>query len=148
MPKRHFKTYPKRHNIASEDQNDALWWAAAEGQLKLVEGALKKGWSLKRDPFDPEKDDPYAGIEYQRDWSDPNYEHFPQETYGSTALHRAAIFDNGENTEKICKILIDAGWNAAHKDKDNYTPADDAYAVGHVKLALYIRSKQDRESKK
>ena len=30
---------------------------------------------------------------------------------------RAAIFDNGENTEKICKILIDAGWNAAHKDK-------------------------------
>ena len=55
MPKRNFKTYPKRHNVASEDQNDALWWAAAEGQLKLVEGALKKGWSLKRDPFDPEK---------------------------------------------------------------------------------------------
>ena len=105
MPKRNFKTYPKRHNIASEDQNDALWWAAAEGQLKLVEGALKKGWSLKRDPFDPEKDDPYAGIEYQRDWSDPNYEHFPQETYGSTALHRAAIFDNGENTEKILELI-------------------------------------------
>ena len=107
MPKRNFKTYPKRHNIASEDQNDALWWAAAEGQLKLVEGALKKGWSLKRDPFEVEKDDPYAGIEYQRDWSDPNYEHFPQETYGSTALHRAAIFDNGENTEKPAVTFSD-----------------------------------------
>ena len=33
------------------------------------------------------------------------------------------------------------------KIKDNYTPADDAYAVGHVKLALYIRSKLKIESK-
>eukprot|EP00943_MAST-04B_sp_MAST-4B-sp1_P001940 g1940.t1 len=93
------------------------------GQLKLVEGALKRGWSLKRDPFDVEKDDPYADVEYNR---------------------IAALFDNGELTEKICKMLIDAGWDCSQKDKDNYTPADDAYAVGHIKLALYIRSKQER----
>ena len=30
-------------------------------------------------------------------------------------------------------------------DKDGYTPADDAYSVGNVNLALYIRSKQDRK---
>ena len=88
--------------------------AAAEGKLDLVEGALKKGWSLKRDPFDVVKDDPYADIEYDRSWSDPQYELVHDENfenYGSTALHRAAIFDNGECTEKVCKVVIDAGWD-------------------------------------
>ena len=148
MPKRNFKKFPRRGTIASDDQNDALWWAAAEGKLDLVEGALKKGWSLKRDPFDVVKDDPYADIEYDRSWSDPQYELVHDENfenYGSTALHRAAIFDNGENTEKVCKMLIDAGWDCKKIDKDGYTPADDAYAVGNINLALYIRSKQDRD---
>ena len=58
--------------------------AAAEGKLDLVEGALKKGWSLKRDPFDVVKDDPYADIEYDRSWSDPQYELVHDETSKTT----------------------------------------------------------------
>ena len=84
MPKRNFKKFPRRGTIASDDQNDALWWAAAEGKLDLVEGALKKGWSLKRDPFDVVKDDPYAGIEYDRAWSDPQYELVMMKTLKTT----------------------------------------------------------------
>ena len=144
MPtKRDFKTYPIRGNKATDDMNDALWWAACEGKTRLVQGALQKGWELVRDPFDVEKGDPYADIEYQRDWADPKYETLifgPQEIekYMSTALHRAAIF----NHEEIAFHLIEAGWNPSHQDKDGYTAADDAYAVGNCDLALYLRSKQ------
>ena len=148
MPgKRDLKKFPVRGNKATDDMNDALWWAACEGKSNLVQGALTKGWELVRDPFDVEKGDPYADIEYQRDWADPKYETIefgPQdvEKYKSTALHRAAIFDQAE----IAFLLIEAGWNPSHEDKDGCTPVDDAYAVGSCDLALYIKSKEKLNS--
>ena len=40
-------------------------------------------WSLS-DPFDVVKDDPYADIEYDRSWSDPQYELVHDENFETT----------------------------------------------------------------
>jgi|EP00505_MAST-04D_sp_SCG-Rhode-Island_P003375 hypothetical protein len=86
-------TYPLRENavLATDEENDALWWAANNGDTKLVELALKRGCELRRDVFKVVKGDPYANLRYTRDWTEPVYEYFQQanqEKYLSSALHR------------------------------------------------------------
>ena len=84
--------FPVRENArpATDEQNDALWWAAADGKSKLVELALRRGCELKRDVFEVVKGDPYANLEYSRDWTEPNYGYYieaNQNKYHSSALH-------------------------------------------------------------
>ena len=50
--------------------------------------------------------------------------------------------------EEICTILINAGWNPALLDKDQFSPSDDAYAAGNVDLSLYIRAQAVKQPKR